>query len=378
MSSPDDINRTDDGDRVVDLLTRALHDEAETVDVDPAALHAIRSRLAPRRKRGWWIAGSAGAGLATAAAITAVVLIGSGTTPTTAPPASQKTLHQPTTHHPSSHHSLIQSYHPHRPPQSLSVMHPGRYVPGQPSVDLYYISPTAATPNHQSQLYVEPHSISAGSAAATGWQGGRLSDGAALAAVQEFFTSTPIDQDYTTGWPEGVAATSVTRTGDTTSIALTGTTDLAADCPTCPSWSAALQALARTAGLQAGDTLVLTYNGTPVDGLHGVSLPVTVLPMVDVRASIQITSPVDGQSVSSPVTVTGDGNVFEGTVNWELLDSTGAVVKQDIAMTAQGEWRPFSIDLGNLAAGQYTIRCYEASAKDGSAQFIDDKTFTVQ
>lgn len=374
----------DDNDRVAELLSQTLHEEAETVDVDATSLHAIRSRLAPPRRRGWWIAGSAGVGLATAAAITAVVLIGTGTAPTTAPPAGQGkgSLPHPTPATPRHQHGTFWSTLP--PPLKVEPRFPGVFVPGQPAVIMYYLDPSAQPAGGQSQLYVEPHSVGSHAAAGgTPWSTGRLRDAVARTAVSEFFESIPIDPQYESDWPAGIsvnAGHSVKRVGDTTTLTLVGTADLTGQtCTGCKAFApAALQALARTAGLQTGDKLAITYNGKPLDAVFGNALPVTVLPISAVRASVQVTSPVDGQSVTSPVTVTGDGNVFEGNVSWELLDSTGAIVKHGNAMTAQGEWRPFDIGLGDLKAGTYTIRCYEASAKDGSATFVDDKTFTVK
>ncbi len=81
--------------------------------------------------------------------------------------------------------------------------------------------------------------------------------------------------------------------------------------------------------------------------------------------------------MTNPVTVKVSGNVFEGTVNWQLLDATGTKVDEGFVTTSMGQWTQASIDLGTLDPGTYTIRCLEFSPKDGKPGNVDDKTFTV-
>ncbi|MEJ7689184.1 MAG: Gmad2 immunoglobulin-like domain-containing protein [Nocardioidaceae bacterium] len=141
----------------------------------------------------------------------------------------------------------------------------------------------------------------------------------------------------------------------------------------------AVQALFRTAGLTPGGSGTLTYNGDPVSTILGVDLPVTGAPDVDVRALVSIDNIDEGQTVSSPVTVTVSGNTFEANVNWLLLDANGANLHNGYAMVGSyGEWAQADIELGALAAGTYTFKAFEQSAKDGSEINVDDKTFTVE
>jgi hypothetical protein len=70
--------------------------------------------------------------------------------------------------------------------------------------------------------------------------------------------------------------------------------------------------------------------------------------------------------------------VFEGTVNWELLDDNRDVIDSGYAMAGSMEWKPFTINLGRLDRGTYTVRAFESSAEDGRPTFIVEKTFTVR
>ena len=72
------------------------------------------------------------------------------------------------------------------------------------------------------------------------------------------------------------------------------------------------------------------------------------------------------------------GNVFEGTVNWQLLDDTGAKVDDGFVTTSMGMWTQADIELGDLDPGTYTLRCLEYSPADGKPGNVDDKTFTVE
>ncbi len=82
--------------------------------------------------------------------------------------------------------------------------------------------------------------------------------------------------------------------------------------------------------------------------------------------------------VSSPVTVTGEACVFEAQFAYELLQGS-TVVKQggvtaSIGCPTRGT---YSIPLGTLAAGSYTIRVYDTSMKDGSVSYETRTDFTV-
>lgn len=384
-----------DDDGTADLLRRTLAAEAADVQPDSNALRAIRQRtgvdapsaahskfsdssdpalLSPSgssRTNSWghrgaqrpWALGALGAGLATAAVITAVVVIGdnSGGNPSGTPAAApgHTTTQSPASTEPS--------------PGTVSApptgSHPGVYDPSAPAADqvtMYYVGQAASgDPQVKPRLYPEQHTVQP--------NGGSP----AVAAVHEFLTSTPIDPDYSSGWPEGVDVTSITENGGVTTIALKGKVVPGTHPDSVPYSAArpvALQAMLATAGVQGRANF--TYNGEPVERILNQSAAVSRQSDEDTRAWVSITSPVEGQEASSPVTVTGSANVFEANVNWELLDADGQVIDSGIAMAGFTEWKSFTVFIA-LDRGSYTIRAFESSPKDGRPTYVDDKTFTI-
>ncbi len=98
-------------------------------------------------------------------------------------------------------------------------------------------------------------------------------------------------------------------------------------------------------------------------------------------APIWVNSPTRDQVLpaTKDVTVTGEATVFEATVSWELTRG-GSVVKKGFETASVGapERGTYSIALGRLPAGDYTIRVWEASAKDGSVAAERSIPFTVK
>jgi immunoglobulin-like protein involved in spore germination len=98
-------------------------------------------------------------------------------------------------------------------------------------------------------------------------------------------------------------------------------------------------------------------------------------------APIWVTAPSRDQVLpaAKPVVVRGLAIVFEATVNWQL-DRGTTEVKTGHAMASIGapQQGEYSFSLGTLAAGDYTIRVRELSAKDGSVSAEKAVTFTVR
>lgn len=96
------------------------------------------------------------------------------------------------------------------------------------------------------------------------------------------------------------------------------------------------------------------------------------------RLWVSIASPANGSTVSNPVTVHGSANVFEANVNWQLLDARGHIVQQGHANAGFMQWKPFTVRLGKLKPATYTMRAFEASARNGNPTHVDEATFTVR
>ncbi len=335
----------DDHDETARRLTSALNREAETVSTDPTALQRIQRRTsaegASSRQR--WFLAAMGAAAATAAVIAAVVVIGE----------TNDTQGGPAPSGPNPSHDTASE----QPPSPVELVEvPVTYV-GLPG------------PGRASRLYTRPDFVATS-------QGQQPVDAADL-----FLAGKLPDPDFTTGWPKGLHVSAISSEGGMTRIELEGPAglqlspdpDLGAD-----GGQLALQALLRTAGLQPGEQGTVSYDGDPVSVILGVQLPVTVKSDDEVRAWISIDNIVHGQEVSNPVKVKVSGNVFEGTVNWELLDANGSKLDDGYVTTSMGTWTQTDIELGQLEPGTYTFRALEYSAANGKPLNVDDKTFTVE
>jgi hypothetical protein len=201
-----------------------------------------------------------------------------------------------------------------------------------------------------------------------------------IAIMNTWLASQPQDPDYSTGWPTGVQVSGLEEGATQDTVDLTGPANAPlADDPGLgkDGGRLAIDALLFNGGFQQGESVDFTYNGQPAPTVLGVNGTVTLPSPDDDRAFILITSPGEGEQVSSPVDVDILGNVFEGNVNWQLLDDTGAKVDDGFVTTSMGEWTPATIHLGDLDPGTYTIRCLEFSAANGKPGNVDDKKFTV-
>lgn len=89
-------------------------------------------------------------------------------------------------------------------------------------------------------------------------------------------------------------------------------------------------------------------------------------------------SPTPGATVTVPVSVTGQACVFEAQFSWELLQGSTVVKSGNtMASIACPDYGTYSITLGSLPSGSYTIRLYDLSMKDGSVFFETRVPFVV-
>jgi len=100
----------------------------------------------------------------------------------------------------------------------------------------------------------------------------------------------------------------------------------------------------------------------------------------DLLAPIVIESPLPGDSVTSPIRVTGTANVFEATVSFEVRDDAGGVVLRGFttATSGTGTRGTFETELAVPdLEGPATIVAFEASAEDGSPLHVVEVPITV-
>jgi len=131
---------------------------------------------------------------------------------------------------------------------------------------------------------------------------------------------------------------------------------------------AVLVALGAFAGVRAA-----THSGAaPGSRFAGNGSPTptpTVIPSAS-SGAIDVSAPSSGETVTSPITVSGDADVFEAVVSIRILDDKGATIADTTTMASCGSGCrgtysaqvPFSV--AKEEAG--TIMVFEASAKDGT------------
>lgn len=91
---------------------------------------------------------------------------------------------------------------------------------------------------------------------------------------------------------------------------------------------------------------------------------------------VLIDSPADGATVSSPLTVEGRSNTFEGNVQWQVR-SGGDVVEEGFETAGtMGQFRPFSFTV-DLEPGDYVVRAFAVSMEDGSLVAEDTVDVTI-
>ena len=188
----------------------------------------------------------------------------------------------------------------------------------------------------------------------------------------------PFDGDHRTLWNNGTKVNSVSVVEGVATVDLTlGRISLGAE-----SEQRAIDQMVWT--LIENDPAVTSVKFT-IDGIVSESLAghvdfsqvFTLAPSYEVLASVWIDL-LDRSDVSNPVSITGSACTFEANVAWELTKG-GDVVSSGAttAATACPDRSDWSIDLGELAPGNYVLKVSDTSAEDGSLIFEDTKAFTV-
>jgi hypothetical protein len=132
-----------------------------------------------------------------------------------------------------------------------------------------------------------------------------------------------------------------------------------------------------TAAAPSVRSVQLLIEGKTVETLWGhvaTRKPMTRRMAAEILGPVWLLVP---RSLKRGATFGGEASVFEATVSWEFRQG-GRVVKightnADMGAPGRGPWS----DTADVPAGEYVLRAYETSAKDGSATFIDDKPVTV-
>lgn len=188
----------------------------------------------------------------------------------------------------------------------------------------------------------------------------------------------PFDGDHRTLWNNGTKVNSVTTVDGVATVDLTlGRISFGAE-----SEQRAIDQIVWT--LIENDPTIssvkFTVDGVPSESLAGhvdFAQAFVQASGFDVLASVWIDL-LDRSDVSNPVSISGSACTFEANVAWELTQGGDAVssgaTTAELACPDRSNW---TIDLGELAPGNYVLTVSDFSAEDGSVIFQDTKAFTV-
>jgi hypothetical protein len=198
-------------------------------------------------------------------------------------------------------------------------------------------------------------------------------------AVTAMLTEPAQDEDYTSLWDKGTRLLGVRIDGSTAVVDLSKEAQIAHG--GAAGEGVTLQQLVWT--VTAADTRVtsvqLYVEGKAAGSLWGhvdTSRPMTRGQAAVELGPVWILTPADGR-LTRGGSFGGEASVFEATVSWELRQGN-RIVKKGFTNATQGApgRGPWSAK-ADVPPGDYVLRAFESSAKDGSETFVDDKPLTV-
>ena len=196
---------------------------------------------------------------------------------------------------------------------------------------------------------------------------------AGTGAVAAMLSAPPADPDYMSPWPTSTRCWLLVD-GDDATVDVSSLPDGAT------AESIAVQQLVYTVTANDPDVKQVQLRvGGKLPSTGGLDRPISRAPRMDVQGLIWLLGPTEGETVSSPVEITGYGTAFEATVNWEVRrpGSDEVVAEGFTDAGANGEFADFS-DSVDLDPGTYELRAFESSAEDGRPLNTDTKVFTVE
>ena len=211
----------------------------------------------------------------------------------------------------------------------------------------------------------------------------RVIGGDPVRSAIETMIAGPVDPDYATAWNPETRVLGITRADGALVV------DLSADARTANIGTEGaqrmVQQLVYTATGAAGEPqmpVLLRIAGAPAGELWGAvtwDAPIVRADPLSVRLLVQIDSPAEGASTTSPVSVSGEAAVFEATLPWSVRDESGAEIASGVTSTSEGQaFAPYAFTV-ELPQGTYTVTMTEddASGGAGGTPESDSRTVTV-
>ena len=197
----------------------------------------------------------------------------------------------------------------------------------------------------------------------------------------ESMIAGPVDPDYVSSWAKDTRVLAVDETAGVITVDLSGeargaNVGAAAE-------AALVQQLVWTVTEAADPTasVLATIEGEPASWGHlSWDEPIGRDEPLDVRLLVGINSPGEWETVTSPVRLSGEANVFEATLPWIVMTMDGATVQEGFVNTREGQtFAPWELTL-TLPPGSYVLEVYESDPSGGLSgrpPDRDSRNFTV-
>lgn len=186
------------------------------------------------------------------------------------------------------------------------------------------------------------------------------------------------DKDYTNLWGNGSTINSVTQSGSIATVDITIKNLIVGSASEMSAIDQLVWTL--TANEKSVKKVRFTSQGKPLESFAGhVDSTGTFTRELSYEVLAPIWVTTTAKTLSNPVTITGTACTFEAGVAW-TLKKAGKVEKSGSTTAAQAcpVRSVWSVSLGTLKAGDYVFTAIDYSAKDGSVNQEDSKTFTVR
>lgn len=200
----------------------------------------------------------------------------------------------------------------------------------------------------------------------------------------EAMIAGPQDPDYVTEWPAGTRILGISHHPGLITVDLSGEAR-AANVGAAYEGAMVAQLIWTVTGvLDPGASVSVHIEGQPAGDAWGHILwdkPVQRGDPLDIRLLVAIDSLVEGATVTSPVTISGEANVFEAHLDWQVRTLVGDVVQKGYTNTAEGQrFAPWSLTL-DLPPGAYVFEAIDNDLSGGAEGYTPDqdtRSFTVR
>lgn len=191
----------------------------------------------------------------------------------------------------------------------------------------------------------------------------------------------PHDPDYLSSWPKDTRVLGIEQRAGVISVNLSGEARGANVGASGEAIMVQQLVWTVTGAVDPTAPVLATIEGEPASWGHlSWDEPLTRQDALDVRLLVGIDSPGEAESVTSPVRLSGEANVFEATLPWRVMRPDGTVIQEGFVTTTEGQaFAPWELTL-TLPPGSYVFEVHDSDPSGGESTRPpdrDSRTFTV-